>query len=571
MKGSQRYFVTLLVISVLLSSCTPSGYWVPPSAPVTAIPDVVFSNSQPASTEPVPPAVASASPTLAATGQPAPVATLSTETAVQLATVTLAAENPTLAAITDTPPAPSEITQTPHGGSSSLAAPLPNPDVPSVENTPLLYYVQAADTLPVVAVRFGVNPSEITSPEPISENEFLDPGQLLVIPRRLANTTSSKRLIPDSEVVFSPSTTDFDAGAFVVQAGGKMSDHREWLKSTGQMTGAEVVMRVATENSINPRLLLALLEYQSQWVYGQPGNQEQIDFPLGKIDLAEKGLYNQLVWAVNQLSIGYYAYREGRLTEIHFSDGVTARLAPDLNAGTAALQYFFAQLHDGQQWLDALDAEKGFPALYTRMYGDPWERAQTVEPLYPKGITQPPLILPFVKGWTWAYTGGPHGAWEHDGAYAALDFAPGANESGCVKTDTYVLAAASGLVVRSGNGVVVLDLDGDGREQTGWVLVYLHLSNQDRISIGEWVDTGDPLGHPSCEGGISTGTHVHIARKFNGEWVPADGPLAFDLSGWIAHASGEAYKGTLTRNGVTITACTCSSSTSWITRTTEDP
>ena len=89
-------------------------------------------------------------------------------------------------------------------------------------------------------------------------------------------------------------------------------------------TGAEIILRVAMENSINPRLLLALLEYHSHWVYGSPTAQDQIDYPLG-LDLpTAKGLYNQLVWAVNQLSIGYYAYREGRLTEIRFSDGVTS-------------------------------------------------------------------------------------------------------------------------------------------------------------------------------------------------------------------------------------------------------
>ena len=96
----------------------------------------------------------------------------------------------------------------------------------------------------------------------------------------------------------------------------------------------------------------------------------------GCIQPSAKGLYNQLVWAVNQLSIGYYAYREGRLTEIRFSDGVTTRLAPDLNAGTAALQYYFAQLYDSQRWLDALDVRFGFPALHASMFGDPWERAQ---------------------------------------------------------------------------------------------------------------------------------------------------------------------------------------------------
>jgi hypothetical protein len=35
----------------------------------------------------------------------------------------------------------------------------------------------------------------------------------------------------------------------------------------------------------------------------------------------------------------------------------------------------------------------------------------------------------------------------------------------------------------------------------------------------------DRVGHPSCEGGSSSGIHIHIARKFNGEWVLADGGL----------------------------------------------
>ncbi len=450
---------------------------------------------------------------------------------------------------------------------------LPSPtfEPPAINNNPILYYVQAADTLRTVAIRFGVEPDEISSPDPISETDFLNPGQLLVIPRRLANTTSSTHLIPDSEVVFSPSAIDFDIDAFVDQAGGHLSRTSEWLKTTSTLSGAEVVLRVALENSINPRLLLALLEYQSHWIYGEPQNLAETDYPMGKIDLSQKGLYHQLVWAVNQLSTGYYAYREGRLTEIRFADGVTARLAPDLNAGTAALQYYFAQLYQGQDWLNALDPATGFPAIHEQMFGNPWERAQTVEPLFPAAISQPPLTLPFIRNWIWSYTGGPHGAWEHDGAYAALDFAPGSTKSGCVKSNAWVLAAASGLVVRSGYGVVVLDLDGDGHEQTGWVLLYLHVSTDGRIPVGVWVDAGDPLGHPSCEGGVSTGTHLHLARKYNGEWIPADGPLPFNLGGWVAHAGEVAYKGSLTRDGKTIPACTCASYDTRIIRTDDDP
>ena len=459
----------------------------------------------------------------------------------------------------------------PTGDTPLLITPSPTPEIYVVNTAPILYYAQAADTLPAVAVRFGVGRGEITSPEPIPETQFINPGQLLIIPRKLTNTTSSQQLLPDSEVVYSPSAVDFDSVAFANQAGGYLSSYREWHKSTGMKSGAEIVERVAVENSINPRLLLSLLEFHSQWVSETTPAPASAEYPMGLILPSEKLLYNQLVWTVNQLSIGYYDYREGRLTEIHFSDGARARLAPDLNAGTAALQYYFAQLYDSQDWLRALDLETGFPALHARMFGNPWDRARTVEPLYPPGITQPPLTLPFGRNWTWSYTGGPHGAWEHDGAYAALDFAPGSNESGCVESNAWVVASAAGLVVRTGPGLVVLDLDGDGHEQTGWVLVYLHVATKDRIPVGAWVAAGDPLGHPSCEGGMATGTHVHIARKYNGEWVPADGPLPFNLGGWIAHAGLEAYKGTLTRDDVILEACTCSNYKTFITRTDEDP
>lgn len=528
------------------------GYWVPPSAPPTPAP---FLPPTPVS------GGGSGSQLL---NDPLP---LIEPPALEPTLVEAADLAPTLGALLQNPLQPN----TPTPGLPILPTATYTPEVYVVDNAPILYYAQAADSLRVVAVRFGVKPEEISAPEPINETGFINPGQLLIIPRRLTNTTSSRQIIPDSEVVYSPSAVDFDTVGYVNQTGGYLTSFREWHKSTGDKSGAEVVERVALENSINPRLLLALLEFHSHWVYGSPESLNQKEYPLGWVNLRDKGLYNQLVWTVNQLSIGYYAYREGRLTDIRFSDGVKIRLAPDLNAGTAALQYYFAQLFDSAEWLAALDMETGFPALHALMFGDPWERARRVEPLYPPGIAQPSLILPFGRNWTWSYTGGPHGAWEHDGAYAALDFAPGAAESGCVETQTFAVAAADGLVVRTGPGLVVVDLDGDGHEQTGWVLVYLHLAEKERVQTGTWVSTGEPLGHPSCEGGVSTGTHLHIARKFNGEWVPADGPLPFNLGGWIAHNGPMAYKGTLTRDDVTLEACTCSNYKTFITRTDSDP
>jgi LasA protease len=105
---------------------------------------------------------------------------------------------------------------------------------------------------------------------------------------------------------------------------------------------------------------------------------------------------------------------------------------------------------------------------------------------------------------------------------------------------------------------VVLDLDGDGDERTGWVIFFFHVATEGRIKAGLVVKQGDPLGHPSCEGGRATGTHVHIARKYNGEWIPAAGPLAFALDGWVAGFGSAIYEGTLTKGSKVVPACPCS-------------
>ncbi len=298
---------------------------------------------------------------------------------------------------------------------------------------PILYYTQAGDTLPAIAIRFGVQAGEIQSQQPIPDKALIDPGQLLLIPQRLIQVSNDKQLMPDSEVVFSPSAIDFDVNDFVKQAGGYLSQYQEYLGSTGWTSGADVVKRVAIENSVNPRLLLALLEHQSHWVYGKPGNLAETDYPVGYVNANTKGLYQQLTWATSQLFLGYYGWREGILTELTFPDGSTLHPAPSLNAGTVALQYFFSRLDNQEAWSGALYDADSLTALHERMFGNAWLRAQTVEPLFPATLTQPPLILPFMPGQIWSFTGGPHGAWEIDGARAALDFAPASTESGCVE------------------------------------------------------------------------------------------------------------------------------------------
>jgi hypothetical protein len=274
-------------------------------------------------------------------------------------------------------------------------------------------------------------------------------------------------------------------------------------------------------------------------------------------------LYSQLSWAADELNRGYYTWRAGWAGPYLLASGSVVEPGRGINAATAALQHFFGQLYPVEVWRRVIGPE-GFAVVYQGLFGVPFDRA--VEPLIPMDLIQPEMQLPFMEGIIWSFTGGPHSAWGNFAGWAALDFAPPGFALGCVRSEEWITAAADGWVVRVEDGEVIVDLDGDGFEQTGWVVQYLHVESRDRVNLGAYLKAGDPIGHPSCEGGISSGTHVHLSRKFNGEWIPADGPIPFVLDGWISVGMGTAYDGVLKRNGEEVQACACRSPFNQISR-----
>jgi len=431
--------------------------------------------------------------------------------------------------------------------------------LPGTPGSTIFYTSQSGDTLNVVAIHFGIKPADIRASVPLSATGFINPGTLLILPATSSQTptTPSQPIIPDSELVDSPSAVGFDIQGYVNSAGGKLSTFKDFHTPVGTISGAEGVRMISVGSSISPRLLLALIEYYTGWVRGQsqPGLDEKFLFGYTNLnyDPANPTLYQPMRLVIQDLLSGYYGWRAGTLNELTFPDGTTLRIAPSQNAGSVALQYFFSRHLDYADWLQVINPDTGFLALYKSMFGDPWERANELGPLFPANLNQPDFTLPFEVGAQWNFTYGPHPAWEAESTLGALDFAP-TGVSGCGLSIAWVVAIAPGQIVRSESSYVVLDLDGDGFEQTGWVVIYQHISTTDRILAGTRVNAGDHIGHPSCEGGTALGTHTHIARKYNGEWVAAGGPLPFVLSGWTAHAGNLSGEGTLTKDDKVITA-----------------
>lgn len=447
---------------------------------------------------------------------------------------------------------------------SPLTTSTPYPTRPLYDPGELVdYLAQTGDTLPVLAIHFNTTVDEI-----LSANSFipanattLPPGMPMKIPiYYLPFWGSPYQIIPDSLFVNGPAQVGFDTASFVSKTYGWLNGYHEYA-SDADHSGAQIVDLVALNFSISPRVLLSLLEYQSG-ALSQPKLDNAI-YPLGYQDYAHKGLYLQLVWVANTLNNGYYGWRTGRLIDIDLLDGRLERPDPWQNAASVAIQYYFSQLLPPNAYTTAISSQ-GFAQTYLELFGDSW---QNFQPHIPGSLVQPSFNLPFT-GQAWTYTGGPHTAWGDGDPMAAIDFAP-PGVKGCGTSTDQSTAVAPGVVARSEPAIVVLDLDyedikADGDERTGWVIFYLHVRTDGRASVGTRLNTGDPVGYPSCEGGRATGTHIHIARKYNGEWLPADSSTPFNLNGWIVHNGASPYLGTLTRFSQVVTACTCSDQASQI-------
>jgi murein DD-endopeptidase MepM/ murein hydrolase activator NlpD len=432
----------------------------------------------------------------------------------------------------------------------------PTPDAPHPLPTPRTssddYTVQAGDSLAQIAARYGISYQMIVEANQISNPNLIDVGlQLIIPPPDPDQARPDFKIIPDSELVYGPFSAYFPVDEYVQTQGGYLSRYTEELEEGTTLSGAAIVQRVAQEYSVNPRLLLAVLEHASAWVTRVEPDEDTLNYPLGILDAGRQGLYLQLTFAANELNRGYYLWRVNGVATWVLADGAVLLPSPRVNAGTAGVQNFYSRLYGRADWETAI-GPAGLFATYTRLFGYPFDYA--LEPLLPAALRQPALQLPFETGETWAFTGGPHGGWGSGSAWAALDFAPPGEMLGCVQSDAWVVAVAPGLVVRAENGAVVQDLDGDGLEQTGWSLLYMHIESRGRVKQGAYLQAGDRIGHASCEGGFSTGTHVHIARRYNGEWIPADGTQPFDLDGWVSTGAGREYDGYLIRNEQTIEA-----------------
>lgn len=431
-----------------------------------------------------------------------------------------------------------------------------NPTTP-----PEQYIVQSGDTLSQIAQRYNVTLQGLINLNQISNPNLLEVGQVLLLPAPPTTFTPEIIIVSNSQLVRSPSGIGFDIDLFINNTSGYIktaTDIVDTRLSDGSirkdtLSASGVIKRVATEYSIDERVLLAFLQYRARWLTESNLSDELVNYPLiSESDSAgfdRFGLYKQLSWLANEINRGYYRTKYRNFSILTFRDGMQLLYNQSVNPATIALQYVLSLNNTIEQWRTDV-SDNGFQQLYLDLFGNEVELAS--DPL--RTISSQPLMtLPFKNGDVWRFTGGFHGGWGGGSAWAALDFAPPDDRQDgdpfCYISEYPVTAVANGVIARNIDGGLVLDLDGDGDERTGWTVLYLHLTVDTSITLGQSVSAGDVLGNASCFGGFSTATHLHIARRYNGEWIPADcidcqSNIPFVMSNWQAVGlAGQEYQG----------------------------
>ena len=113
---------------------------------------------------------------------------------------------------------------------SPKLSPTPNAPriLPPLRNEPVNYTVQPGDSLGPIAQRYLVSVNDIVNENNLSKPDLLEINQVLVIPPpKPIGMGTDFIILPNSELVNSPGSMDFDTATFIRDQGGYLTNYAE--------------------------------------------------------------------------------------------------------------------------------------------------------------------------------------------------------------------------------------------------------------------------------------------------------------------------------------------------------
>lgn len=319
------------------------------------------------------------------------------------------------------------------------------------------------------------------------------------------------RWIEDADFVYGPALLDFDVRAYLATAAPHLVPH------------AAAISHWAGHYSISPKVLLALLEMQSSAV----SNAVALADPSAGLVAGNAG--EQIRNLLMSLFVDFYAFREA-----------SAGQPRALNAATFALLNLFRSAAPAGISADVADvARTRFLDAYTRLFPSPALAAVVAE--VPGGALPPSNFLqfPWKNNSSWFFNGTHTTSGSGSSPMSSIDFTRTWSLIWGNSTSTdYVVAAHAGVVTKYSDCNVRVTAP------NGFSTQYYHLEGVVVLS-GQQVTANQTIGvyaddqaSALCQGGSSTGPHVHFSLLEGGVYASLDG---VQLSNFLVHAGRTSY------------------------------
>jgi murein DD-endopeptidase MepM/ murein hydrolase activator NlpD len=356
------------------------------------------------------------------------------------------------------------------------------------------------------------------------------------------------------DALFDPRRISYEHGfngaeiqAFLEQRGSPLKDVRFQVGGRSH-SFTDTLVGLSSLYSLNPKLLLALIDLQSGLVSNPSASPEQFAWALGYRGDGggRRGLYSQLRWGARELryAVRDYALQgEGPPPPLLFADGSRQEVAADLPFSRYVLARVLAPTVSPGGLGARMD---GLVNAYTRLFDDPREPpAGWPAPAEPF-LTRPmernfPITsffdhdAPFLRkdGSTYTYWGRAETdiAFAYDG-HTGWDYGMGPPDN--------VLAAAPGVVTFAGNsddGCATPAIAAVVDHGNGYRTLYWHLASL-AVQAGQMVAAGDVLGMAG-ESGCAIGAHLHLQVQYLGRDVDPYGWCGAGPDPWAASPAGQ--------------------------------
>ncbi|TMP29400.1 M23 family peptidase [Pseudoalteromonas rubra] len=268
----------------------------------------------------------------------------------------------------------------------------------------------------------------------------------------------------------------------------------------------ETLLHWAGHASINPKLLLALMEQQSQ-LLSDP-SAKAFEQPFGSL-VTQSGFSAQLEAITTALSQRYYAFeqQQGQHSDaLHHTLNNTHSISP----ATFALNVLL-----GAQ-SDVAKVARHFQQLFGDALLNPQAQVQNASTESVTSNNNFYLNFPWPSGYAW-YSGGAHSNTGSGYPYSSLDF--NNNSGGWGSNTPWVQAAHGGTVTRYSRCNIRVT------HPSGYATQYYHMDalqyqTGDVIAAGAWLGRyANDYNTALCQGGQSSGPHLHFSLLYNGRFV----------------------------------------------------